>query len=253
MEPNRSRLPRVGAAILAAAAVVCWGLYFVSSESPPRAAPLPPAAAQVTGQIAAQVTAFEPGSPVDAGLTQGRAAPNPSSGPGGSYGDPAGGPDRERAAVALSAGPPNSLSIPGRADIPVVDATVREGVLEPPAGDIGTVGIWRGGAPLESESGTTLIAGHVNYVGQGNGAFFGLAGVRVGDRITTTGPGAVVAGWRVTEVQVTAKTVGVDQDALAGPDGARRLVLVTCGGAFDDAASGYEDNVYVWAVPDIAL
>lgn len=70
---------------------------------------------------------------------------------------------------------PNTLSLdPVGVQAPIVDATVPEGVLTPPE-NVKNVGIWLDGASLDSATGTTLIAGHVNLTGQGNGALFDLA------------------------------------------------------------------------------
>src|SRR5699024_8983131 len=67
-------------------------------------------------------------------------------------------------------------------EAPIGQATVPGGVLTPPH-DVSKVGIWTGGAPLDSETGTTLLAGHVNLVGQGRGALFDLALMQPGDII----------------------------------------------------------------------
>ncbi|HEX5404818.1 MAG TPA: class F sortase [Pseudonocardiaceae bacterium] len=152
--------------------------------------------------------------------------------------------------VAPRTGRPKTVSIAAvnQVDIPVVAATVVADQLEPPA-DVHRAGIWTGGAPLAATAGTTTLVGHVNYVGQGNGAFHDLASVPRGATITTVDGTGAATTWTVTSTEVTDKTTGVDPAVFAGPTGPRRLVLVTCGGRFDANIHSYDDNVYVWAVP----
>jgi Sortase domain len=152
--------------------------------------------------------------------------------------------------MAPPTGRPNTMTIAqiDQVDIPIIDATVAADELEPPA-DVHFAGIWTGGAPLAATAGTTTLVGHVNYVGQGNGAFHDLASVTRGTTITTVDSTGAATAWTVTSTEVTDKSSGVDPAVFAGPTGARRLVLVTCGGRFDANIHSYDDNVYVWAVP----
>jgi hypothetical protein len=145
---------------------------------------------------------------------------------------------------------PSTVSIAsiGQVDVAIVDATVESDNLEPPA-DVHVAGIWTDGAGLDSTTGTTTLVGHVNYVGQGDGAFHDLASVARGSSITTVDNTGVRTLWTVTAIEVTVKRTGVDPAVFAGPTGARRLVLVTCGGPFDANLHSYKDNVYVWASP----
>lgn len=145
---------------------------------------------------------------------------------------------------------PSTVSIDsiGQVDVAIVDATVESDNLEPPA-DVHVAGIWTDGAPLDARTGTTTLVGHVNYVGQGDGAFHDLASVARGSSITTVDSSGVRTLWTVTSIEVTVKKNGVDPAVFAGPNGARRLVLVTCGGPFDTNLHSYKDNVYVWASP----
>ncbi len=147
-------------------------------------------------------------------------------------------------------GVPSTVSIPAidQLAVPVVPATVEREVLAPPA-DVRVAGIWTGGATLDASAGTTLLVGHVNYAGQGVGAFYDLASVAPGSAINTSGDTGAVTAWTVTAVDAMAKHAGVDPAAFAGPAGERRLVLVTCGGRFDARTGSYESNVYLWAAP----
>lgn len=145
---------------------------------------------------------------------------------------------------------PRTLEL-GRVGIsaPIGVATVPGGVLTPPH-DVSKVGIWTGGAPLGSETGTTLLAGHVNLVGQGRGALFDLALMEPGDTVYTSDDAGDTTAWRVTRVTERRKTEGVDTSVFDA-DGPRRLAVVTCGGELDytGGVGDYEDNVYLYAEP----
>jgi len=133
-------------------------------------------------------------------------------------------------------------------DTPIVDATVINGILTPP-GDVKEVGIWLDGAPLDSTTGTTLIAGHVNLAGQGNGALFDLGTLTPGQEIHTASASGNTTTWRVTAVVSRPKADGIEASVLDGPFGPRRLAVVTCGGdlEYEDGIGNYLDNVYLYA------
>ncbi|WP_258957007.1 class F sortase [Rhodococcus globerulus] len=144
---------------------------------------------------------------------------------------------------------PATLSLdPLGVQAPIVDASVIDGALTPPD-DVSEVGIWLDGAPLDSQTGTTLIAGHVNLAGQGNGALFDLGTVEPGQEIRTSDAAGNSTRWRVTAVVSRAKADGIEESVLAGPDGPRKLAVVTCGGEleFSDGVGNYQDNVYLYA------
>lgn len=147
-------------------------------------------------------------------------------------------------------GVPMTISIGSirQKNVPIVSAVTTGDELVAPA-DIHKVGIWRKGAPLDSSTGTTLVIGHVNWVGQGDGAFYNLSAVRIGATVTTVDGHGLATNWRVTRTEVTKKSNGVDQAALAGPAGPRRLALVTCGGPYIPSIYSYADNIYIWANP----
>jgi hypothetical protein len=134
--------------------------------------------------------------------------------------------------------------------------TSRDGALAIPA-DVHRVGIWSGGqqitdrdgAPLQH--GTTLLAGHVNYVGQGNGAFYNLYRAKPGATVYLVDTAGHVTRWRITALDVVIKSA-LPKWLFAGTAGPRRLVLVTCGGPIIHVAgygNTYRDNVIATAVP----
>ncbi len=144
---------------------------------------------------------------------------------------------------------PETLSLgPLGVTAPILDATVPDGVLTPPF-DVTQVGKWVDGAGLESDDGTVLIAGHVNMSGQGNGALFNLSRMQPGEYVHTSDAQGAVTAWRGTSVVDRPKAAGIEESVLDGPEGPRRLAVVTCGGdlEFTDGVGDYEDNVYLYA------
>jgi hypothetical protein len=110
-------------------------------------------------------------------------------------------------------------------------------------GDVHDVGEWG----RKANAGTTILAGHVNWVGQGPGALASLADIAPGATVYLANRVGVVSVWSVVSLRAVSKK-DLPQ-ALFASGGARRLVLVTCGGAFDAATHQYADNVLATAVP----
>jgi hypothetical protein len=110
-------------------------------------------------------------------------------------------------------------------------------------GDVHDVGEWG----REVNAGTTILAGHVNWVGQGLGALGALANIPPGATVYLSNRAGVVSVWSVVSLRAVSK---MDlPETLFASGGTRRLVLVTCGGAFDAATHQYADNVLAIAVP----
>jgi hypothetical protein len=111
-----------------------------------------------------------------------------------------------------------------------------------------------------ADRGTAILVAHVNYAGVA-GAFADLAEyaqTAVGQAFTV-----VLEDGRQLTYQVTGG-VQYDKDQLAADpelrrqmydqesvfgDGTGRLVLVSCGGAFDNSTGNYQDNVFLFAMP----
>jgi hypothetical protein len=142
----------------------------------------------------------------------------------------------------------NSVVIPSlRVNAPIEGCQVINGELEGPA-NVHHTCYWQPGAAVGSATGTTLIIGHINWVGQGTGALGNIDRLRAGNTVYTAGKGGQTERWRVVEVTHRPKKY-VNTAVYAGPSGARQLFLVTCGGPFDAAHSNYLENIYVRAVP----
>ena len=110
-----------------------------------------------------------------------------------------------------------------------------------------SIGWYRFG-PSPGEAGSTVLAGHVDTARFGIGPLARLRDVDTGARVTVL----LADGSRVRYRTVSVRSVGKQSRALASVfdrDGRSRLRIVTCGGEFDPAAGGYQDNVVLTAVP----
>ena len=123
----------------------------------------------------------------------------------------------------------------------------KDGSMELP-GTVRRAGWYRFGATPRERSGTTVIAAHVDTRSEGLGPFSRLTSVRRGDRIVVTDRAGDEHSYRIVsrrQVDRTRLPVG----DLFDRNGPPRLVVLTCGGAYD-ARNGYRDNVVVIAEPD---
>jgi hypothetical protein len=145
--------------------------------------------------------------------------------------------------------PPGRLRVPARG---VEGPVVPVGVL--PGGDLqlpddpDVTGWWAGGRGLGSPAGSIVIAGHVDSATSGLGLLAVLHQVQAGDLVTVRDVGGRPHHFRVTARRSYPKSrLPPDLFTSSGPP---RLVLVTCGGAFDQRSRRYEDNVVVVARPE---
>ena len=123
--------------------------------------------------------------------------------------------------------------------------------------DVHEIGMWDGGAQLTSpdgkplRQGATLLVGHVDYAGQGNGTLYDLYQVQPGAIVYASDASGHVTRWRVTSLTVVLKSE-LPSWVFAGRTGPRKLVIVTCGGPADYVHGygySYRDNVIAAAVP----
>jgi len=124
-----------------------------------------------------------------------------------------------------------------------VESGRYEGQMEVPA-DVSEIGWYKYGGSFGA--GNTVLAGHISRPGE-RGVFYDLKLLELGDPVTVRADSRAVT-YTVTEVAVYPKTEFPAEDVFLG-DGTPALVLVTCGGAFDQGARSYEDNVIVWLKP----
>ena len=130
---------------------------------------------------------------------------------------------------------------------PVIPVGVESpiGTVDVPR-DVRTVGWYRFGSG-PGQPGSTVLLGHVDNRTQGLGAFFRLRELRPGDPIRVDTERGEPVTYRVAAVRAYAK------DSLPPlmfrRTGRPQLVLVTCGGAFDEGTGHYRANVVVYAAP----
>ena len=118
------------------------------------------------------------------------------------------------------------------------------GQMEVPA-DVSTIGWYKYGGTFGA--GNTVLAGHISRPGE-RGVFYDLKLLELGDPVTATSTFASVE-YTVTRVATYPKTEFPAEAVFIG-DGTSRLVLITCGGVFDQGVRSYEDNVIVWLEAD---
>jgi len=133
-------------------------------------------------------------------------------------------------------------------DAPVLSVGIdlRRGALGTPR-NIRQAGWWKDGRAPGATSGTILITGHVDSARAGAGAFFSLRRSKVGDEVELRTADGRTFRYRVTTVRAHPKNAL--PTSIYSSAGAPRLVLVTCGGRFDQATGSYGDNIVVTAVP----
>jgi hypothetical protein len=103
-------------------------------------------------------------------------------------------------------------------------------------------------APWPGQPGVALIAGHVNWAGQGPGALSNLGRLRVGDLIQVVGSNRTTTAWQVSQAPITLPKSALPHSLFVNT-GPSRVALVTCGGPYDRTTGHYRDNVIVWADP----
>jgi hypothetical protein len=135
-----------------------------------------------------------------------------------------------------------------------VDAPVIPVGVDPDRGlavptDPSVVGWWRDGAQPGSLAGSVVLAGHVDTRADGPGALFRLVSLRPRDEVVVGTPAGTVD--YVVEAVRRYPKAGLPAEAFA-TTGRPRLVLITCGGAFDGRTRHYSDNVVVYATPVVA-
>jgi Sortase domain len=133
-------------------------------------------------------------------------------------------------------------------DAPVspVGIDIPHGVLGAPT-HISRLGFWTDGMAPGARSGSILIDGHVDSATAGAGAFFRLHEAKSGDRVHVLTRGGKTYTYRVVSVRNYPKSAL--PTSVYSRTGQARLVLVTCGGPFIQAAGHYRDNVVLTAVP----
>ena len=145
---------------------------------------------------------------------------------------------------------PGQLSLGGAADrvtAEVDPVAVEGGTLGLPE-DADRVGWWRGGSLAGAPFGTVLVAGHLDSDTDPAGYLAALAAVVPGHVVELTGEGDRQR-YRVTRNYLLPKADLSARSDLFDQQRPHRLVLITCGGAYDVAAGRYQFNRIVVAQP----
>ncbi len=144
--------------------------------------------------------------------------------------------------------PPRTFRAPAlQLRAPVVPVgTDASGALDLPP-DTATLGWWVGSALPGSTRGNVVLAGHIDTVEHGPGVMAAVVRQRVGARLQLVDRAGTTITYRVVAVRSYPKTA-LPAAVFAGT-GRPRLVLVTCGGTFDEERHHYSDNVVVYAEP----
>jgi sortase (surface protein transpeptidase) len=141
---------------------------------------------------------------------------------------------------------PTGLSIPG---IGVDTDLVRLGLndddtVEVP-GNPRRAG-WFSEGTVPGQRGSSVILGHVDST-RGPAVFYRLRELARGDRILVRMSDGSSTHFRVARVVTYPNDEFPAQRVYAGTPGRATLNLVTCGGAYDAHAGGYQANVVVYA------
>ena len=181
-----------------------------------------------------------------------RPRPQPEASPTQPEASPTAAPDLLAAARDRE---PISLNIPDLGvDSPVVTTSMdaSRSIVVPE--DVMETGWYDGSRRLGASYGSTVIVGHRDSATQGSGALFGIEEIPLGATITVTAQDGTAHEFIVDSVEF------IDKDSLPQEAprifthrGPYRLVLITCGGAFDESIRSYESNVVIIALPAPAV
>ncbi len=219
----------VASVLIGAGAIGAWAAWSV---------PTPVELAPPTGSAARASAPPATARPVAAPATRAPAAAAPTA--SGRR------PETARVTGATAASPPVALVIPA---IGVSARVVPEdlgpgGALDiPPPQQVG----WYDRGPAPDQSGTTMLAGHIDDNGV-PGALLRLNDVQLGAAVRVTTASGRVAAYTVTRREMLPQHE-LAFSGLLSQQGAPSLVLVSCGGAYDEATHLYLDNIVVVATP----
>lgn len=122
----------------------------------------------------------------------------------------------------------------------------NDGTIETPQGERYDEAAWYRHSPTPGSVGPSIILGHVDSAADGPSIFYRLGDLVKGDEVLVTRADGSVARFSVDSVQRYAKA-DFPTKLVYGDLDHPGLRLVTCGGAFDEVAGHYLDNVVVFA------
>ena len=161
---------------------------------------------------------------------------------------PAAPKDPRAAAQPMSSAKPVTIDIPAIGVRSVVRhlGQAANGSLEVPSGSQYNDAAWYRYSPTPGALGPAVMMGHVDSAAQGPSVFFRLGELRPGQRVSVTRADGSVAVFAVDAVHRYAKK-RFPTEVVYSDIGHAGLRILTCGGAFDDAAGSYLDNIVVFA------
>ncbi|MER7168331.1 class F sortase [Micromonospora sp. NPDC000207] len=147
----------------------------------------------------------------------------------------------------LAASPPTSISIPTiSVDAPVHPVGIAaDGTIGVPDSARAQEGGWYDQGPTPGQDGPAVIVGHVD-TSTGPAVFHRLKELDEGDRVQVSREDGAVAVFEVESVDRFDKD-RFPADQVFGDFSRPHLRLVTCGGRWVGGATGYADNVVVFA------
>jgi len=146
---------------------------------------------------------------------------------------------------------PASLSIPDLGiETEVVRTWMDGGASIVVPEDVLLTGWFDGSRRLDARYGSTVIVGHRDSATQGTGALYAIEELPLGAPLTVTDRSGGAHNFTVESVELIDKSA-LSQEAprIFTHRGPYRLVLITCGGAFDESARSYLSNVVITALP----
>ena len=149
--------------------------------------------------------------------------------------------------VVAAADPPVGVRFDGRsAPVDAVGLDADRQVVVPE--DVRRAGWYAPGPQPGARAGSAVLVGHADDADQGLGTFAGLRELAAGDEVVVRTAAGRDLVYDVVSFERFAKAE-VPMDRLFTTQGPHRLVLISCGGAFDPVRRSYADNVVVTAVP----
>jgi Sortase domain len=134
-----------------------------------------------------------------------------------------------------------------RLKMPIVPTTLDDAGLMALPDRPTKIGWYSYGPRPGATSGSAVLGGHIDSRRYGIGPLAGLRRLARGDDIVVrTATGSV--SFEVSSVRMISKRA-LPLNEIFDRDGAPRLRIVSCGGAYLPAQGGYQDNVVVTAVP----
>jgi len=134
-----------------------------------------------------------------------------------------------------------------------VDAPVIATGIDSASGQMAVPGnvsevAWYQFGPRPGESGSAVLAAHVDLAGQGPGVFFRLRELAPGDIIEVEFSDGSAQVFRI-EARTTYNKDELPLDTIFAREGLPVLTLITCGGNFSESSRRYDSNVVAYAVP----